>query len=177
MSIRRRPYGLFVALVAAGLVGSTGALGVSACSSSTDDAPAPAPGTEAGPDVRITVDGGPEEDGSKPETVAECEAKCNVKFPTAQAKVDIIDKCWDDNCAAPCVDQSGGFDAGEAGVPDAGDGGTVCGTEILSGVDTRCDQCTETFCCTSWRGCYADPDCNAYNSCLIDCDPNPDPEP
>lgn len=101
-----------------------------------------------------------------------CVAACDATHPGAAAKEAAIDTCWSAFCNAPCVDQSSAeFDAGDDAGGDAGsDGGAgVCGTSIGSGVSRSCDDCTAANCCTSWRGCFDDPDCNAYDSCLADC--------
>jgi hypothetical protein len=168
MSSRRGMSGLIVALASAGLVASSGAFAISACSSSTttNGGDPPEGGTDAGLDARKVVEAGEELDSAK-QTPEQCEAECKVKHP-AGVKEDAIDKCWADNCEAPCLDQSGGFDAG----PDASDvdaGGLLCGTDVSSGVDENCDKCTEAFCCTSWKGCFDDPECLAYDQCIGVC--------
>jgi hypothetical protein len=93
--------------------------------------------------------------------------------------VKAIFTCHDTHCAGPCsklVDTTdGGTDAGDGGT-DAGDGGTdagdgglrTCGTKTGTG-GTECDKCTESFCCTEWRGCFGDMECNAYDDCVQAC--------
>lgn len=170
----RRGTSLIVALASAGLVTCSGAFAISACSSSTTDTgTGDGGGSDAAPDTRKLVEGGEDPDSGTKLTPAQCEAKCKTDHPNAAPKEDAIDKCWTDNCTAPCIDQSGGFDAGDDGGADAAvdAGGMLCGTEVSSGVDETCDKCTEAFCCTSWKGCFNDPDCTAYDTCIGDCQP------
>src|SRR4051812_22984458 len=117
MSSRRSPFGFIVAIASAGLLACSGAVAISACSSSTDDTGTGDGGADAAPDTRKVVEAGPEEDTGTKLTPAQCEAKCKADHPSAAAKEDAIDKCWTDNCNAPCIDQSGGFDAGPDAAP------------------------------------------------------------
>ena len=169
----RRGSSLIVALASAGLVASSGAFAVSACSSSTVGDGGGGGGVDAAADGRKVVEAGPEPDSATKPTTAQCEANCKTTYPAAVAKSDAVDTCWAKNCTAPCIDQNGGFDGGTDGGADAAvdAGGMLCGTEVSSGVDETCDQCTEAFCCTSWRGCFNDKDCTAYDSCIGDCQP------
>ena len=122
------------------------------------------------------VEAGEEPDSGKL-TTAQCEAKCKADHPAAVAKSDAVDKCWATNCTAPCIDDNGGFDAGaDGGGADAAvdAGATLCGTEVTSGVGAvggSCDQCTTAFCCVSWKGCFGEADCTAYDGCIGDCQP------
>lgn len=171
MSTHRGSSGLFFMVACAGLAASSGAFAVSACSSST--AEGTADGGDAATDGRRVVDGGGDPDSMTPE---QCVAQCAIDHPSGMTKYNAIDTCWAANCQAPCVDQSGGFDAGDAGDAGGADsgvdaGGVVCGTDVSSGVDTTCDRCTEAFCCTAWKGCFGDTDCTAYNKCLGICNP------
>lgn len=167
----RRTSGLIVALASAAVVASSGALAVSACSSSTDDAASTDAGLDVAPDVRRVVEEAGEDPDTGVLTPAQCAARCKADHPTAPAKEDAIDKCWGDNCSAPCVEQSGGFDGGTDARADADAG--VCGTPNTSGLDETCDQCTEAFCCTSWTSCFNDPECAAYDKCVGACKPKP----
>jgi hypothetical protein len=165
MSTRRSTPGLLVVLAAAGLAACGGALAISACSSSTDT-PAGSDAGDAATDSRKVVEG----DDAAPDAGAEagsCADTCAALHPTAVAKDDAIGTCWDDNkCTPICVDgYDGGFDGGDGGLAD---GGALCGTDVPS-VNDACDQCTEAYCCTSWKGCFGDPECSAYEDCLGNC--------
>lgn len=176
--ISRRSSSRFALSVAAALLLACGAgFGISACSSSSTDAGTPVAeaGVDATTDARIKVDATtPDEDAAVPETSEQCLARCGKEHPAAVAKYDAVDTCWAASCNASCVVQNGMFDAGDVdGGFDAGgvnDGGTnLCGTEVSSGVDQACDDCTTAFCCPSWKGCYDDADCLDYNGCVNDC--------
>jgi len=164
----RRGMSMIVALASAGLVASSGAFAVSACSSSTVGSDVG--GGDAAAEARAVVEAGAEPDSSTKPTPEQCEANCKAAHPGAAPKLAAIDTCWAANCKPSCVDDTGGFDAGadaDAAV-DAGD--LLCGTEYSSGDDT-CDQCTAALCCPSWGGCFSDPDCTAYDTCIGDCQP------
>jgi hypothetical protein len=170
-------------LTAALLLAVGAGVGISACSSSTDaGTPAAEGGADSGVDSsRIKVDAAPPpvEDAAVAETPEQCLARCDKTFPTSVPKYDAIDTCWAANCKPSCVDQNGMFDAGDVdGGFDGGgavnDGGTnLCGTEVVSGVDRACDDCTTAYCCPAWQGCYADKDCLDYNTCVNDCPTGP----
>lgn len=174
----RRSYRLFVALACGGMVAGSSSFAISACSSSSD---AGGGGGDSG-GIDATNEQRPPVEASDVDsstiTPAQCKASCKADHPNAVPKEDAIDKCWADNCMAPCIDQSGDFDAGDAG-DDGGDGGAadagglVCGTTVQSGVTALCDRCTEAFCCTAWRGCFTDPDCAAYDKCFAKCNAKP----
>ncbi len=166
-----RSSSLFVALACGGIVASSSAFAISACSSNSEDGGGggDAGGNDATNEQHPAPEAGELPDSSKL-TLAQCKAKCAPDHPTAVAKEDAIDKCWADNCTGPCIDQSGGFDGGDGGGGGDGDGGGVlCGTSVPSGIDTTCDQCTQAFCCTAWQGCFNDPDCTAYDTCVSKC--------
>jgi hypothetical protein len=157
-------------LACAGLTAGL-AFSFSACSSSTTS---PDTGTtEAGPDARkeagVPVDDGGTDAG---QTFEQCNAACEAAHP-AGLKLDVkIDDCWTAHCQAPCVDGTGGFDAGGAEAGDGGDGGALACTNDVQTGDTTCDSCTKTWCCASWDGCFNDTDCAALNDCRSNC---PDP--
>jgi hypothetical protein len=176
MTPRRSSTRFALSLSAALLLACGAGFAISACSSSSTDASAPATeaGADATPDARIKVDSStPDEDAAVPETSEQCLARCGKEHPSSVAKYDAVDTCWAASCNASCVAQNGMFDGGVEGGADGGgdnDGGTnLCGTEVSSGVDKACDDCTEQFCCPSWKGCYDDADCLDYNSCVNDC--------
>lgn len=169
----RRTSSRFAVSIAAGmLLAACAGVAISACSSSTTDAPAA--GTDAAPDVardtnRPSIDASPEPDAEAGQTQEQCLAACNALHMASVAKEDAIGTCWDTNCKGPCVDTPAtGFDAGEAGLPDAG-ANPLCGT----GANTNsldCDNCTTANCCPSWSGCFGDTDCTALDDCLGTCD-------
>jgi hypothetical protein len=165
---------VYIAFTAASLLLASGAFAISACSSTTavGGDTTPDGSADATPDRKVGADAA-EVDSGTPLTPAQCQAQCQADHPNAVAKENAIDTCWTANCQAPCIDQSGGFDAGPDAAVDGGAdaGGDVCGTQVSSGVDLTCDQCTNAFCCTSWQGCFNDPDCTAYDKCLGDCNP------
>lgn len=173
----RRTSSRFAVSIAIGMLLAGGAgFAISACSSSTTEAPAT--GADAAPDVardtnRPAVDSAPEPDvdSSTGQTLDECLAACNAAHPTSTAKETAIDTCWNTNCKGPCVDDPPTpFDAGEAGIPDAGpDAMEACGTGVASGVSADCDNCTDVNCCPAWTGCFNNTDCSALDQCLGDC--------
>ncbi len=167
MSTRRSSSRFVVAFASATLLACGGAFAMSACSSSTTETGTGADATTA-PDARITVEAGPDPvvDSSTPVTPEQCEAKCKADHPAAVAKSALIDSCWSDKCQGACLDETG-YDAGADAAVDAG---MLCGTDTVSG-DDSCDQCTAANCCTSWAGCFGDPDCSAYDKCIGDCNP------
>lgn len=173
MSSRRTPFGLFFVMASFALAGVGAAVTVSACSSSSD---ATGDGDDGGTDAprdRSVGDTAVEPvDSATPETTDQCFARCAKEHPAAVAKYDAIDTCWAASCQGPCVDEDGTYDAG----PDAAEGGTgndggtsLCGTEISSGIDRACDDCTEAACCPSWKACYDNDDCLDYNDCVGNC--------
>ncbi len=176
MSSRRSSTRFAVSLALGTLLASGAGFAISACSSSTTDAPAA--GADASLDVardtnRPGIDAAPDPtvDSSVPQTLDECLAVCNTAHAGSTAKESAIDTCWNANCKGPCLDDPAtGFDAGEAGVPDAGpDASPVCGTGVTSGVSQDCDNCSEANCCPAWTGCFNDTDCADLDSCLGDC--------
>ena len=177
MSSRRSSTRFALSAAAALLVAAGAGFAISACSSSTDGGTTAAEaGADATADARIKVDAAPtDEDAAVPETSEQCLARCGKEHPASVAKYNAVDTCWAASCNASCVVQNGMFDAGDDG-GDAGDAGLVndggtnlCGTEVSSGVDRACDDCTTAFCCPSWKGCYDDADCLEYNGCVNDC--------
>ncbi|MBX3192107.1 MAG: hypothetical protein KF819_34270 [Labilithrix sp.] len=157
---------LFIALFASALVTVGGAVSFMGCSSSgTDDTGVPEGGADAPADRKVVEAAPTEDSGPK----LECEAQCFADHPTAKAKYEAVDTCWETNCEGPCYDETGIFDGGVEGgaVHDGGNG--LCQTEIASGVDRACDECTEAFCCSSWKGCYEDDDCLELNDCIANC--------
>lgn len=176
MTPRRSTAGLLLATALVAILAAGTALAVSACSSSEDE---DTPSADASADAVFTdavvADGETRDpDSAAPETAAECFARCQAAHPGAVARYDAIDVCWDKSCKGPCLDLTGEFDAGGApgdgGPRGENDGGTnLCGTIVSSAVDRACDDCTETFCCPSWKGCYDDADCLDYNRCVNTC--------
>lgn len=161
-----------LALSAAAFAGA--AFAFTACSSSEDPAtPTAEAGVEAGGDAKPAPDANTGTDSATKPTFEQCVDQCFKDHPSSKAKYDAVDTCWAASCKGPCVDENGMFDAGaEAGTPDAGgnDGGNgLCGTEIASGIDKACDDCTEANCCTAWEGCYKDKDCLELNDCIGTC--------
>lgn len=143
---------------------------IAACSSDTTTTSDPG---DAAPEASSKIDSGSSSSsGSSGQTeggtATDCETKCFQDHPTGEMRYDAIDVCWEAKCKGPCVDSSGMFDAG-ADAGDAGDGAVLCGTEVTSGVDMACDQCTDAFCCAEWQGCFKNDDCIALNDCLSEC--------
>jgi hypothetical protein len=173
--ISRRTSTRFAVTLTAGMLLAIGAgLAISACSSSTTEAPAAA-GVDAALDAphdtnRPAVDAStPDDDSGPTQTRDQCVAACNAKYPAAVAKDDAIGTCWDAKCKGPCVDDPAtAFDAGEAGTPDAGPS-PLCGTGVPS-FSQDCNDCTTANCCPAWAGCFGDPDCTALDMCFGTCD-------
>lgn len=171
----RRTSTRFAVTLTAGMLLAIGAgFAISACSSSTTDAPAAA-GVDAALDAprdtsRPAVDSStPDDDSGPTQTRQQCVDACNAKYPAAVAKDDAIGTCWDSKCKGPCVDDPAtAFDAGEAGTPDAGPS-PLCGTGAKS-FSQDCDDCTTANCCPAWAGCFGDPDCTALDMCFGTCD-------
>jgi hypothetical protein len=189
---RHAAIGFVSSLALAGLAGSA----ITACSSSSpagDDPqdasakPRPDSGSvdAASPDASAEPppDSGPVDassDANAPDsglTAAQCYQNCLDAHPTAKAPYSAVDQCWVQRCQGPCLDQTGTFDAsaadgGDAGTFDAGgDAGGLCGTDVGSGGDTACDQCTTAFCCAEWDSCYGvnHDECLAIDDCLSQC--------
>lgn len=143
---------------------------IAACSSDTTTTSDPGDAaTETGP--KIDSGSSTSSSGSSGQTeggAPDCETKCFQDHPAGEKLYDAIDVCWEAKCKGPCVDENGMFDAG-ADAADAGDGAVLCGTEVTSGVDMSCDQCTDAFCCADWQGCFKNDDCIALNECLSEC--------
>jgi len=173
MTSRRTSPRFAISLTVGFMLAAGAGVAISACSSSTTEAPAA--GTDAAADViardtnRPPVDAGPEPDAEAGQTADQCIAACNAAHPNSVAKETAIGTCWDTNCKGPCEDTPAtGFDAGEAGLPDAGPM-PLCGTGATTGA-ADCDNCTTALCCPSWSGCFADTDCSALDDCLGTCD-------
>jgi hypothetical protein len=170
----RRTSTRFVVSIAAGMLLAAGAgVAISACSSSTADVRFDV--NDAAFDVARdtnrppTFDAAPEPDAEAGQTQQQCLDACNAKHMASVAKEDAIGTCWDTNCKGPCEDTPAtGFDAGEAGLPEAG-ANPLCGTGAATG-STDCDNCTTALCCPAWSGCFADTDCSALDDCLGTCD-------
>ena len=170
----RRTSTRFAVSIAAGVLLAAGAgVAISACSSSTTDAPAA--GTDAGLDVArdtnrpAPIDATPDPVAEAGQTQQQCIDACNAKHMASVPKEDAIGTCWDTNCKGPCVDNPAtGFDAGEAGLPEAG-ANPLCGTGATTGA-ADCDNCTTAHCCPAWSGCFGDTDCSALDDCLGTCD-------
>jgi hypothetical protein len=165
-----RPTLLF-AISSAALVMGGGAVAFTGCTTTvTEESPGVAEGGADAPADRRTVDATPQQDTGP---TLGCEEQCFADHPAAKAKYDAVDTCWGASCQGPCVDGTGTFDGGADAAAEGGavhDGGNgLCQTEIASGVDQACDECTEQFCCTSWKGCYDDNDCLDLNDCLVNC--------
>ena len=135
-----------------------GGLSIAACSSSAEPLPR-STSPDSGADAAAKVEA--------------CFAKCEKDHPSSLSRYDAIDECWEKSCKGPCIDQSGSFDAGEAGTgAKVNDGGApLCATDTPSFTDKACDDCIEARCCPSWKGCYEDTDCRAFDNCIIDCLP------
>ena len=176
MSSRRTSTRFAVTLAAGTLLASGAGFAISACSSSTTDV---ATAADASGDV-VARDSfrppPPDQDSEVPtpdagETLDQCLAKCNTAHPNSTAKETAIDTCWMSSCQGPCIDDPPtAFDAGEAGIPDAGpDAMPACGTGVTSGVSVDCDNCTEANCCAAWTGCFNDTDCSDLDQCIGAC--------
>ena len=166
----------YLAIVSAALFAGGGGFAMSACSSTTTDAPSALDAaSEAAVDSgRVKVEAGPDDtDAAKPETAAQCVARCRMEHAGSTAKYDAVDTCWAGSCQGPCVDDTKMFDGGLDGAAFANgqvtDGGGLCGTVEGSGRDIACDNCTTEFCCSEWKGCYGDKDCLALETCFGDC--------
>jgi len=140
---------------------STGALvagsGLTACS---DD---PTPATDAGAESSIPDANrpAPPETDARPKT---CREQCEEAHPTGLPRDEAVNSCWDTHCVGPCIDQipaDGGIDGA------APDGGT-CTSPVVT-ISLACDQCTNTFCCAAWDGCFQEPECAALNACYQQC--------
>lgn len=173
MPSRRTSTRFALSLAVGTLLASGAGFAISACSSSTTETPAAG---DAAADVVArdsfrppTPDAGPDPVVEAGQTQAQCIAACNAAHPASVAKEDAIGTCWSASCKGPCVDDPPtAFDAGEAGLPEAG-ANPVCGTGATT-FSTDCDNCTTANCCTSWAGCFNDTDCSALDDCLGKCD-------
>lgn len=171
---------LAVATLSLALLGGGAGAAISACSSSSSDPGTTPDAAPQGPadSGRITVDAAPEEpvDAAKPETTEQCFDRCDKEHAGSVKKYTAVDDCWEAKCDEPC-NNMGAFDAG----PDAADaealadgghltdGGPLCGTPFGSGAGQACDDCTTLNCCTEWKGCYNDTDCQDLEGCYQDC--------
>jgi hypothetical protein len=175
MMSRRSSNRFFLSVTAALLLAGGSGFAITACSSSSTDAGAtPDPATaEAGPDARIKVEAGPEEqDSAGPLTPEQCVEACNTMHPSSVAKETAIDTCWTASCKGPCLDDPPtAYDAGHADGGDAGaDASDLCGTGVNS-VTVDCDNCTQANCCPAWKGCFDDQDCSDLDDCIAKCFP------
>ena len=110
-------------------------------------------------------------DGNRPPPAAgdaadkTCRQECAEAHPTAVAKDDVVNACWETHCRAPCVEGK----PGDGGVTDgaAPDGGT-CTLPVIT-VSLSCDECTNTFCCAAWDTCFQDSECTELNACYQRC--------
>jgi hypothetical protein len=149
---------LIFAFVSLALLSGGGAFGIAACSSSTDPPAVPRADARAA------------DSGDAEAQIEACLMKCEKDHPASLPKFDAIDMCWEKSCKGPCIDATGSFDAGATTKVNDG-GGPICGTDTPSFTDKACDDCIEAFCCPSWKGCYEDTDCRAFDECIIDCYP------
>ena len=166
MRSRTAGFLFFVSIV----LGAT-ATATSGCSSDATKAAAADSGADA-PGANRPAPAG-DNDASDPST---CRDRCAAAHPAAVLEDKAIDTCWRKYCQAPCIDETP--DIGDAGavVGDGGDGGNAspgadagtCKSNLVT--DTAsCDQCTGTFCCTAWDGCFQDPECSALEACYQQC--------
>ena len=120
----------------------------------------------------IVKGSGKTDSGDASAQIEACITTCEKDHPASLPRYDAIHACWEKSCKAPCIDQSGSFDPGDAGATKVNDGGApLCGTDTPSFTDKACDDCIEARCCPSWTGCYDDQDCRAFDLCIIDCFP------
>jgi hypothetical protein len=156
----RQPRTFVAAFASLALLAGGGAISVAACSS-TADSPGIIKGT------------GKADSGDAAAQIEACIEKCEKAHPAALPKYDAIDECWEKSCENPCIEQSGSFDPGDAGASTkVNDGGNpICGTDTPSFTDKACDDCIEARCCPSWKGCYDDKECRAFDMCFIECFP------
>ena len=103
----------------------------------------------------------PPETDARPKT---CREQCEEAHPTGLPRDEAVNSCWDTHCLGPCIEQipdDGGIDGA------APDGGT-CTSPVVT-ISLACDQCTNTFCCAEWDGCFQEPECVALNACYQQC--------
>jgi hypothetical protein len=106
----------------------------------------------------------PEPDAEEPKS---CRQRCEEAIPEgALAKDEAINSCWKTFCGRPCIEELAP-DGGVAADGAAPDGGT-CVSPVVT-ISLACDECTNTFCCASWDGCFQDPECSALNVCYQQC--------
>jgi hypothetical protein len=164
---------LFFAIASAAVIACGSPIAFTACTSEDSGAG----GSDASTDKRKVDAAEAGVADSAPQTPAQCEAACGIKFASSVPKYDAVDTCWAANCQAECVDLTAGtYDAGADSGPisPGNDGGNgLCGTPIASHLDKACDDCTEANCCPAWTGCYGDKNCVDYNSCIGSCSPQP----
>jgi hypothetical protein len=168
---------LLFAIAAAAVITCGSAFAFTACSSPTSSSvEVDASSGDAAPDARRVVDAADVDSGAT-QTVAECQAACDTKFPSSVPKYNAVDTCWAANCTAECIDgTSTAYDAGAydgGALTSDGGGNGLCGTKVGTGdpppSTKACDDCTEINCCAEWKGCYADTSCLDYNTCVNDC--------
>jgi len=126
---------------------------------------------EAPPEADAGAESGPPDANrpAPPESDAalkSCREECEEAHPTGLPKDEAINSCWETHCGDPCIEQRPG-DGGGGGDGAAPDGGT-CTSPVVT-VSVSCDECTHTFCCASWDGCFQDPECTALNACYQRC--------
>jgi hypothetical protein len=153
-------------LGAALLVLFLGALGTAAAlAGCSDDESLKAP-SDSGREGAIPDANRPAPEEPDAEEPKSCRERCEEAHPTALAKDEAIDSCWETNCGGPCI-QELPPDGGIAADGAAPDGGT-CISPVLT-ISLACDECTNMFCCASWDGCFQDPECTALNACYQQC--------
>ncbi|MBX3224422.1 MAG: hypothetical protein KF795_28155 [Labilithrix sp.] len=142
-----------------------GVLALSSASGGCSDDEAPA-ATDAGADRAPDVNRAPPaaDDAATPKS---CRKACEEAHPTAIAKDEAIDTCWETFCSDPCIEELP-IDGGIVADGAAPDGGTCSAPVLTTSLD--CDQCTNTSCCASWDGCFEDTECAALNACYQECD-------
>jgi hypothetical protein len=169
----------FAVLSVGFFVGSS--LAFAACSSDSSTPATGDGGSESGRPPLPPPQGG--DDSSVPDaapTHDQCIKQCETDHADGLALDKKIDDCWATNCQAPCVDGTGGFDAGTGDAGDGGEGGVeggvadagppMCQNGVETG-DTTCNLCTQTYCCGAWDGCFNDKGCSDLNACRSACPP------
>jgi hypothetical protein len=132
------------------------------CSDDEKTAPADAGSERGAPDANRPAR--PGDDAAPPKS---CREECEEAHPTALPKDEAINSCWETFCGSPCIEATPP-DSGLAADGAAPDGGT-CISPVVT-ISLACDECTNTFCCTAWDGCFQDAECSALNACYQTCE-------
>ena len=153
----RRGVHLLVCGPALGLVLVFGSSGL-ACSGDEPSPPGAAGHESSPPDANRPA---PPDTDAAPKT---CREQCREAHPVGVPKDEAVNECWALHCNGPCLEGTN-EDAGPDGA--SADGG-ACVSPVVT-VSASCDECTNSFCCTEWDGCFQEPECAALNACYQQC--------